>query len=286
MSELEEFLLEKVEPAPVEGELGEETGWLPFCTIQLAGNRFAVGEAFIIPDPQFAASIDCPAGQYQVLAKVIDYSGDRWISRLRVIRFDLEEANNTTLASRPFDPVLGSTVTQVSLDSELLAVYDQDVLEPIWESIGEEEGNDLLDQAFADGESLGIVNFGQTAVPFLAVGFGEGDYEIFELLRDGQRLGFEIEFIPSLQPYPAMDFVDSDGAEEDSAGASERDAPPSEPGVMPPFDRPFRIFAKAYQQYLQRRSGDETRDKDLARELAESILTQLDGDDTGSPGSS
>ncbi len=285
MSELEEFLFEKVEPSPVEGEIGEETGWLQFCNIQLAGARFAVLEALVLPDASGGALIDCSAGQYQVLAKVVDYSGERWISRLRIVRFDLEEANDHALPALGLKPILGPLLAEISLDTDLLAIYDQEVVDAVWESVGEEEGDEFLDEAFAEGESLGILTFGQATVPFLAVGFGEGEYEVLELLQDNERVGFEIEFIAPGEPYPEMEPAEEDAPEAHAEAADPETEAPEEPEMIPAFDRPFRIFAKAYQQFLQRRTGDEAKDQALARELAESILNQLDRPEPGNSGS-
>jgi hypothetical protein len=188
---LQDCLSAKRTGEPEQGHLGTQSEWLDFCEIGLSGLRFLVVDASFVPSAEDGLLIEAPPGQYEVQAKCIDYGGDVRVSRLRV-----------SLKGKQYrlGPELGKTWT----DTATTGLCDYEVFSRAW---GDDDDASYEKISGTNEESgncgIAVLDAGTGALmPFVSSGFGDGSYQVFELLDGPQRVGFEVEFIPEHSPYP------------------------------------------------------------------------------------
>lgn len=97
------------------------------------------------------------------------------------------------------DVEMGNKIGTIPVDFGGVAVVDIDVIAPIAEADEDEWIEWLEDIHFSDdaGNPLRIFQLEETGtkIPCVAGGFGDGTYDVFELLSNGSVLGMEVEFI-------------------------------------------------------------------------------------------
>jgi hypothetical protein len=161
-----------------------ESDWLAFRPLRLAS-----GKLWVLDPTLFEGEvITLPPGEYQVLAKVMDWADDRRVSRLRVI-------------TGPIDPVdgavLGRQISEVGVDFAQVGVGDWERCTSSAEALDEASQNRIV-AALDTMELYGVAYWdehGQVPMPFVQSGFGDGTFPIYEILRDSVRVGVEVVFI-------------------------------------------------------------------------------------------
>jgi hypothetical protein len=188
--ELLNYLSAPLGEEPEEGALGVETDWLDVCSFDMRGKRFRVADVASLTSSADALSIQVIPGRYRVLAKVIDYGGDRRVSRFRVC-FEGVESH------------LGAECLETWTDTARIGFCDEEIRCRFWQD--DPALNQQLSKEVESGHAAGRALLdpnGSAYLVFCTSGFGDGRYPVRRLEGNGACLGFEIEFIRSGRPYP------------------------------------------------------------------------------------
>ena len=159
-----------------------ESNWLVLCPLRLVS-----GKLWVLDPTLFEGEvIPLPPGEYQVLAKVMDWSDDRRVSRLRVVGpVQVDGA------------VLGTQVGEVGVDFAQVGVGDWERCTSGAEALDEASQNRVV-AALDTMELYGVAYWdehGEVPMPFVQSGFGDGTFPIYEIVRDSVRVGVEVVFI-------------------------------------------------------------------------------------------
>ncbi|HEV2394340.1 MAG TPA: SEL1-like repeat protein [Verrucomicrobiae bacterium] len=174
-----------------QGCQGKQTEWLDLYEIKLSGPQFLVVDASFVPSAEDGLLIEAPPGQYEVRAKCIDYGGDARISRLRV-------------SLKGTQPELGPELGKTWTDTAMTGCCDYEVFLKAWGN-DDEASYEKISGTIEESDSHGIAVLApgtEAVMPFVRSGFGDGSYQVFELLDGTKRAGFEIEFISESERYP------------------------------------------------------------------------------------
>lgn len=188
---LEQWWRKRATGKPRQGAHGQESDWLPFCTLELGGAEFLVVDASYAPDRDEGITIKAPPGSYELQVKVVHYGRDRRVSRLRA-------------ALRGSAPRPGRKLGEVRSDTGRTGVCDFRVFSRAWGQ-DDEASYQTLSAAFRGAPPFGIAALDKARgpfMPFVASGFGDGTFPVFALLEGKRRVGFEIEFIRPDATYP------------------------------------------------------------------------------------
>ena len=170
---------------------GLPSGWLDFCEFSLRGSSILVVDASFVPSADDGLLIELPPGKYEVQAQVLDYGGDRRPARLRI---QLAGSN----------AAMGAEIGKTWTDTATTGICDFEIFSAAW---GEDSDAsfEIIKPALEDNHHYGVAvldaNVG-AVMPFLHSGFGDGTYPVYELVAEGRRVGFEVEFIPEGKAYP------------------------------------------------------------------------------------
>lgn len=171
-------------------ETGEQTDWLEFCHLELKGSRVLVVDAQFVPSEKDGLIIELSPAVYAVQTKVTNFGGDVRISRLRVSLHGTK-------------PQLGSQIGETWTDTANTGICDFETFSKAW-SADNDASYQIIEPFLTDGSNFGIAELDVATgavMPFVSSGFGDGSFDVFELTENGQRIGFEIEFIPSDEKY-------------------------------------------------------------------------------------
>lgn len=262
MGTLKEFLAVESSEVPEKGTVGKESDWLHLCDFELKGKRFLVCDANFMPSEDDGVVVEAPSGKYTVSAKAIDYGGDRRVSRLRV-------------ALKGTKPELGDELGETWTDTAVTGISDVDVFGPAWEEVGEDEGLAKLEEYFDELPSCGVFDLGEAGalMPHVDSGFGDGTYPVVELVENGRRVGFEIEFVEPETPYPF-----GDGEQEEESESESEEEEEEEGGEI--AAQAFEMFGKMLEQFGEKRTGNKDEDRANLREMMENFMDQLKGEAT------
>ena len=170
---------------------GEESGWIDLCELKLSGANILIVDTQFIPSEKEGLLVKLGPGPYLVQGKVLNYGGDRRVSGLRVFR-------TGTI------PVMGEKIGETWTDTARTGICDFEAFSKAW-------GNDddaaygIIEPFLDKGDNVGVAvldESGGAIMPFVHSGFGDGTFPVLELLEDGKRMGFEIEFIADGTKYP------------------------------------------------------------------------------------
>jgi TPR repeat protein len=179
--------IEFLKPTPA---TGERSDWLDFCDLILKGSSILVVDAQFVPSESDGLLVKLSPGIYSVQAKVANYGGDQRVARLRVF----QKGGNPKLAEK-----IGETWT----DTAKTGICDFEIFSQAWGKDDDASYN-VIEPFFDTEDEFGIATLnqaGNAVMPFVSSGFGDGSFTVFELQADGQRAGFEIEFIADGEEY-------------------------------------------------------------------------------------
>ena len=189
---LADFLKKNKPGDPPVGTVGVESDWLEVGTLQVTTGSLWAGDPYVCNGDD-GCFVKVPAGPYVLMAKAMDFAGRKRVSRLRVF---LESAGKL---------VLGKKVGEADIDTATIAVCD---IAAVDDAIGDDRAHfaELITQhAYED---YGVVEFRMKkpiAIPYVATGFGDDSYPVFELRSGRRRVGIETEFLP-----PGFKYEDTD----------------------------------------------------------------------------
>jgi hypothetical protein len=188
---LDTYLKEAWTANPPEGTPGRETDWLEFCDLVLSSGKLLIADAQFIPSLEDGVLVELPPGTYTLEARVMDYGSDKRIARLRALL-----PGSTVVLRRLIDKTWTDTAQTGVCDYELFAAAWGAHEQSAWE---------VIEPVLTSGWTHGVAVLDQTTgavMPFVGSGFGDGEFPVFELQSDSQRVGVEIEFIKPGTPYP------------------------------------------------------------------------------------
>lgn len=232
----ENYFRRKSKGTPQKGAVGEFTDWLEFCTFTLVGPKCLIVDANFGP-ADIGVLVKLSPGKYLVQVKGVDYGGDKRIARLRLL-----------LPGR--EPSLGARLGKTFTDTAMTGICDYKVFGEAW-SDDNDASYEKVAAYWKDGQELGVAVLDKKAgavMPFVTSGFGDGTFPVYALVADGQRVGFEIEFIANGKPYP---FSPADPSPAQKAKAGDPEAQYVE-GLCclfgsgaPDLNRAYRWLSKA-----------------------------------------
>lgn len=162
---------------------GQESDWLPLTTLTPSHGKLAAADAILCGDTG-RCIVEVPAGEYHVAAKVIAYEDETTRpSRIRAVS-DLPAT-------------LGSEIGSIGVDHWRAAIFDPDAIDRAGATLTDDDG-EALQRQIDDIDVLGLVQIAthpEAVLPTVFAGFGDGCYPVYELVRDGERVGLEVVFI-------------------------------------------------------------------------------------------
>ncbi|MBI5387057.1 MAG: hypothetical protein HZA90_20490 [Verrucomicrobia bacterium] len=164
-------------------QFGNESDWVTMGNLRLEGPHLLLVDPGLSGDDQEGLRLDSPAGNYEVLIRVMAFGPDHRVSRLRVV---LQGGT----------PALGQVIEKGAVDTGRFAVCD----DRAFRHARSESDAAALKDFFArmSKSCYGVVELSGVAVFHTECGFGDSSYSIFELRQRSKRIGVEVEFIPSL----------------------------------------------------------------------------------------
>jgi len=251
MNQLSRFVDVPRQGSAVHGAPGKESDWLKLCDFPLAGERVLLCDRDFIPSEVDGLLVDLAPGRYLVEAKVLEYPGDRRISRLRV--------------SLPGSvPHLGESLGETWTDTATTAVCDFKAFQQAWERIGEDEGLSRLEKVKETDSDCGVFTLDQiggAVAPFVTSGFGDGTYPVFALVEAGKRVGFEVQFIPADSTYPF--------------GRDHNASVEARPGSAAARSDAFAALAGMLKEAQSRKTGDKEKDRAALKQTLDQFLGSL-----------
>ena len=185
---LSEYLKDSKPNLPALGTVGVETDWLVVASFQVTKNSLWVGDPYVA-NPQDGFLVEVPNGSYKLEAKAMDFAGWKAVSRVRAYL----SAAQLIVRGRQ----IGDTCT----DTAMVGIFDMNALD---EAI--QGQNDLFQDMVMNHnyEECGVIriNVGKGFdLPYVSTAFGDTDGKVFEIQASGDRVGFEIEFLPPHYAY-------------------------------------------------------------------------------------
>lgn len=178
-------------PQPEDGAPPLE--WRQFKVADLPIRGACLGFCDAWATPNDAVTVDVPAGTYEVHVEAFSYGTDGRIARL--------------MAFLPgVTPIRGKAVGEFGVDVATAAVFDVEVLERFMDSDeaaweGWIDGYTMREYDELDRAGLYPCADAGTAMVYCSTGFGDGSYQVFELVRDGLVVGAEAVFLQPEQGY-------------------------------------------------------------------------------------
>ncbi|MDQ6631682.1 MAG: SEL1-like repeat protein [Verrucomicrobiota bacterium] len=170
---------------------GVQTEWLDFHDFDLKGTSILIVDAQFVPSKEDGLLVSLDSGKYLIQAKANSYGGDRRISRLRIFR------KNTI-------PQLCSEIGKTWTDTANTGICDFEIFSKAWGN-DDDASYEIIQEDLETDNSFGTATLDAArgaVMPFVHSGFGDGSFSVFELVENGVRVGFEIEFIAAGEKYP------------------------------------------------------------------------------------
>jgi hypothetical protein len=169
---------------PSEGSPAVESDWIAHGQIEVKGTRLQMLDVYMAGNDDEGVILRVVPGRFLIAVRVMTYSDDRRVSRLRV------RPPNATC-------IIGAKAGAVGVDLGAVAVCDVDLV-AVWASANEDQWQDWGQQLWFNRTApVGIFDCPAAATELLVVdsGFGDGTYPVYHLMSDGRPVGLEIEFI-------------------------------------------------------------------------------------------
>jgi hypothetical protein len=182
---LSEFLTHSKPQLPAPRTPGRETGWLAITSFQVSRGSLWVGDPYVV-NAEDGFLMDAPNGVYALEAKAMDFAGNRVVSRVRAYLSTAES------------PETGREIGYTCTDTAMVAVCDIRALD---EAIPPNE-NDAFQDAVMNHPCQGCgvipIRVGRGFdLPYVSTAFGDTGGTVYEIVSNGARVGFEVEFLPS-----------------------------------------------------------------------------------------
>lgn len=197
MSSIQNYFSQKSTERPRKGQTGEFTDWLSFHELELRGDLLQFVETRvigIIGDEEYEnTEIPAAPGVYSVECKGVAFGGDKRVAAMRAYPKGVNVMRGKKIGSIPVD--LGG-----------VSVVDIKTVKPSMDE-DEERYEEWLEDLLYDFDDYSAVKIHQwkptmTKIPNAESGFGDGEYDVYELLNDGAVVGMEVEFIAEDEEYP------------------------------------------------------------------------------------
>ncbi len=184
---------------------------MKLCDLDLIGAQFLVVDANFVPSAKDGILVASKPGKYLVQVKGMEFSSDKRVSRLRAVL-------------KGESPSIGRQAGKTWTDTALTGIVDYESFSKAWGD-DDDASYDMLQDKLESAENFGVVKFDKVAkavMPFVASGFGDGSFPVFELVANGQVVGFEVEFISSEAKYPFEPTPPAGAQDEDKGIFAER----------------------------------------------------------------
>ncbi len=190
MKTIQEFLGQKFEDEPKQGQTGHFTDWLAFYELQLAGDALQFTETRVLGlrgnDEYECYEIPVSPGAFVVECKGVSFGADLRIAGLRAY----PEGVRT---------IRGKKVSEIPVDMGGVSVVDIATVYQSMEENREAYEEWIEDTLYGSEEILQFMfhewELTKTTIPSVESGFGDGTYDLYELISDGIVVGLEVEFI-------------------------------------------------------------------------------------------
>ncbi len=190
MNSIKEFLSTKVDRGPIDDGKGEFSDWLHFTDFKLTGKalQFVESRVLGIRGENEYECVEIPANtaDFLIQCKGVRYGDDTRIAAMRTIPPGIEIKR-------------GNKIGTIPIDFGGVAVVDIDVIAPQSQKDEDDWIEWLEDIHFSDEADGPLRIFYQketgSKIPCVDAGFGDGTYDVFELLSNGAVVGLEVEFI-------------------------------------------------------------------------------------------
>ncbi|GAB5561287.1 MAG: hypothetical protein SynsKO_29340 [Synoicihabitans sp.] len=189
MNTIQEFLTQQSNIKPAEGQKGEFTDWLSFHELQLAGDALQFTETRVLGlrgnEENECFEIPVSPGSFSVECKGVRFGADSRIAALRCYPSELSV-------------VLGKKVSKIPVDMGGVSVVDIATIHSSMQE-DEEEHEEWIEEILY-GDDFSPVSIHKwdatnTEIPSVESGFGDGTYNLFELVFEGSVVGLQVEFI-------------------------------------------------------------------------------------------
>ena len=196
MNTIQEFLTQRIEAKPQQGQKGEFTDWLAFHELQLSGDALQFTETRVLGlrgnDEHECHEIPASPGIYAVECRGVSFGADLRIAGLR----SYPKGKSVTR---------GNKVSEIPVDMGGVSVVDIAAIHSSMQE-DEEKYEEWIEEVLFGDDDVSKYTFHtweptSTKIPSVESGFGDGTYDLFELISDGSVVGLEVEFINENDTY-------------------------------------------------------------------------------------
>lgn len=181
---LSEFLKHSKPELPGAGTPGRETAWLAVTSFQVSRGSLWVGDPYVV-NAEDGFLMDAPNGVYALEAKAMDFAGRLAVSRVRAYLSTAES------------PETGREIGYTCTDTAMVAVCDIRALdEAIPPDANEAFQDAVMNHPSHDCGVIPIRVGRGFDLPYVSTAFGDTGGTVFEIVSNGARVGFEVEFLP------------------------------------------------------------------------------------------
>lgn len=180
---LSEFLRHSKPELPAIGTAGTETGWLPVTSFHVSRGSLWVGDPYVV-NAEDGFLMDAPNGVYVLEAKAMDFAGRRAVSRVRAY------------LSTAQSPMTGQQIGDTCTDTGMMAVCDIRALDEAIQKENDAFQNAVMNYRYQDCGEIPIRVGRGFDLTYVSAAFGDTGGTVFEIVSNGARAGFEIEFLP------------------------------------------------------------------------------------------
>lgn len=182
---------------PKDGDLGTETDWMRFTELKVDSGKMLFLDPFAATKPEEGLLVELSPGTYEVWIKAMRYGYMGVPSRLRVVFPDTA-------------PVLGGEIGTTWTDVATTGVCDYEAFAKAAQD--PDKYDDEIRQKLFGIDVYIVVPLdpeSEATVAAVSSGFGDGEYRVYELLSESERVGAEVEFIPPDGPFGEVPRIQS-----------------------------------------------------------------------------
>jgi hypothetical protein len=172
---------------------GISSRWLDFCKLRLHGSKLHVVDASYVEDETAGQLIKLARGIYSVQVKLRIYGIMARVARLRILRLNGKSS-------------YGKLIGHVGIDTGRIALYDYKAVDALWK-YEDHQSWKVLEGCYRSTPLCGLAIMDKASgvtIPYMRTGFGDGRFEIHELLMQRNRTGIEVIFIKPRSKNPEL----------------------------------------------------------------------------------